>query len=337
MGARQQGRVREEPGVRAAQRTGRRPGRRQGRQGRPGRVDLHSRRQHRHGGADERRSRHDRADHAGLPAGAGKQPGHQAEHLGGHAGHGHRQRAASAVRQAAGAPGAVLPGEPEGNAVGHRLPREVPGRLLRHAVHLWLAAGQRRGRGALRQARPGARQAAVAGGRLQGREDRGALPHRPHQRARRHGADPEHEESRPQGRPADHGLGLAGGAPPEEGPARPGRLEPVPDLGRVLRCQHAGHQSMAVGRLRQQPARLALRQGTGRAAHAVDPGVRCGQAQGDRREAAGARLRVGAIRDVGRIQAGVGHPRADAHRADEDRHSGHVERRKNHDAARGRA
>ncbi|KAJ8135395.1 hypothetical protein OY671_011392, partial [Metschnikowia pulcherrima] len=163
------------------------------------------------------RSRHDRADHARLPAGAGDQPRHHPEHLRRHPGHGHRQRAASAVRQAAGAPGPVLPVQPEGNAGGHRLPGEVPRRLLRHALHSRLAAGHRRRRRALCQARPGARQAAAAGGRLQRREDRGAVPDRPHQRARRHGADAEHEEGRPQGRPAIHGSGLAGGAPPEEG------------------------------------------------------------------------------------------------------------------------
>ncbi|KAG1444454.1 hypothetical protein G6F57_017814 [Rhizopus arrhizus] len=82
----------------------------------------------------------------------GEQSGHHPEHVGCLARHGHRQRAASAVQQSAGPPGALPPGKPEGNAVGHGLPGEIPRRLLRHPVHLRLAAGNRRRRRALRPA-----------------------------------------------------------------------------------------------------------------------------------------------------------------------------------------
>ena len=291
-------------------------------------MGLHSRRQHRHRRADERRGGHDRAGHARLPAGTGKQSRHQAGHLGGLAGHGGAERAASALQRRPRAPGAVLPGEPEADAGRHGLPRQVPRRLLRHAVHLRFAPGHRRRRRALRQTGSGARQAAAAGSRLQGREGGAAVPHRPPERARRDGAVAEPEEGRRQRRPAIHGLGLAGRAPAEERSARAGRLEPVPDLGRLLRRQHAGHQPLAVGRLRQQPAGLALRQGAGRAAHRLDPRDRRGQAQGAGGPHPGTRLPDRALRDVGRVQARVRHARPEGHRADQGRRPGHVEHRK---------
>ena len=100
------------------------------------------------------------------------------------------------------------------------------------------------------------------------------------------------------------------------------------DLGRLLRRQHAGHQPLAVGRLRQQPAGLALRQGAGRAAHRLDPRDRRGQAQGAGGPHPGTRLPDRALRDVGRVQARVRHARPEGHRADQGRRPGHVEHRK---------
>ena len=155
--------LRQEPQVQAAQRARLGPGRRQGGQGRPGRVDRDARRADPGRRHPERRDRHDRGARPRPAAAAGGGQEHQAAQLQSDRQPVHLplQQHGQAVRQSQDPPRRVRRLRPGGLPQGHdRRSAVVQG--LQGAVRLRHAAGQRRrhGRRAERQCRQG--QAAPA-------------------------------------------------------------------------------------------------------------------------------------------------------------------------------
>ncbi len=267
----QQGRLREEHRLRAAQGAAVLGRRRQSGESRSRRVDLHPRFGHGRRGAQRGRGRLVGAAAARSHSGAAQQQGrarreHRSARLDRHP---PLQLPEPAVQQPEDARGAALRRQPEGLRARHRGRREERAHLLL-VLHLRNAAIFRdRCRGAQGQARLRARQETDPGVGLQGREDRDHLGDRPADRPRAIAA---HRRDAAQAgterRAAGGRLGHAHHAAHVQGTGRERRLVDLPHVvRRTGRCL-AGER--ADPRLRREGVvRLAQRPQAGGAARGV--------------------------------------------------------------------